>query len=114
MFKDLTKFGTHRTTNQAIGFYIAYLIATMLVAMIAAGLFGAGASNSDAFATGVRIGSAVAILISVGLAYMVIQARKLGGEFKNILIGLLAGVLAYFGGGLLGLIPVAYLTTVKK
>jgi len=103
MFKDLTKFGTHRTTNQAIGFYIAYLIATMLVAMIAAGLFGAGASNSDAFATGVRIGSAVAILVSVG-----------GGEFKNILIGLLAGILAYFGGGLLGLIPVAYLTTVKK
>ena len=114
MFKNLTKFEKKRTTNQAIGFYIAYLVATMLAAMIIAGLFGGGSSNSNAFAIGVRVGSAAAILVSVGLAYMIIQARKLSGEFKFILIGLLAGVLAYFGGGLLGLIPVAYLTTVSK
>jgi len=105
MFKKLTDFSYKRTTQQAIGFYIAYFVATILVAMILSGIFA-----SD-FSGGAKIGSQLAIVVSLVLGFYVIQQKKLTKNFNYILLVILAGVLSLFGGALLGLIPVAYLTT---
>ncbi|MCA9371525.1 hypothetical protein KC726_01370 [Candidatus Woesebacteria bacterium] len=76
--------------------------------MIASILFGGADASFD---VGVKIGTNVAVIGSLALSFAVLQKRNLLGDFKYILLGLLAGVLAFLGGGLFGLIPVAYMTT---
>lgn len=113
MFKNLTKFKVKRNLKEAIGFYIAYLVFVVLVSVVAATLAGMVTGN-DNFEFGVRIGTMVAILTSLALSFAILKERNLQNNFVYVLLALVAGVLAYFGGGLLGLIPVAYLSTRKK
>lgn len=108
MFSKLTDFGVKRDTQQAVGFYLAYLVAIIVIAMIAAVLV---APIGGGYLIGVRVGSNVAVVGSLVLSFLVLQKKNLLNDFKFLLIGLLAGLLAFFGGGVLGLIPVAYLTT---
>lgn len=112
MFKDLTNYGLQRSGVQALGFYIAYLVLIVILAAVIGGISGA-MSGSDSFEFGVRLGQLIAIAGSMYLAYRVTSDKKMEKEFSSILLVGLAGLLAVFGGGLLGLIPAAYLTTQK-
>ena len=108
MFKDLTNFAKKRTGWEAFGFYLAYLLLIIVVAL----LLGAMVALLD-FNTGVafRAGNIFAIAICLTLAFMVLKQKNLASNFGFILLALLSGVLAFIGGGILGLIPVAFLTT---
>lgn len=111
MFSNISDFGYKRSALQAAGFYIVYLILTVITAAIAGMFFGA-ASGSSSFEMGQKIGMIVAILFVLFLSFLILQSKKLLGNYTYLLIAAGGGILAFFGGGLLGLIVTAYLTTV--
>ena len=110
MFYNLTDLPYRRTPLQALGFYIAYFSIGLIVIVVLGyvlALIGIIESYDDGFAVG-NIG---AILISTLLAYFVAKSKYLLGSFLIIFLIILSGLLAIIGGLLLGLIPVAYITT---
>ena len=110
MFKNLVNFSYTRSTKEAFGFYIAYLIITMVLGGVAAQFAGLLVNQNDSFEFGLRIGSAVAILLTFTVTALIMKEKKMFNSFKYIMIGLLSPVLAMFGGALLGFIPTAFLT----
>jgi hypothetical protein len=104
MFSNLTDFSAQRSTAQAIGFYIAYLLLALVSAFLVGLIIGSIMGKGDDFNYGVKIGVIYATLY-------VLLAKKLSNNFSYLLLLILSGILGYFGGGLLGLIPTAYLTT---
>ena len=110
IFNNLTDFGYQRSTKEAIGFYIAYLFLIIIFGLLLAfGLSSIMQNNNYNF--GLIIGNIVAIVVSLGVSFLILKEKKLLGNFGFILIASLSGVLAVFLGGLGGLIPAAYLTT---
>lgn len=112
MFQDLANFGLKRTGIQAVGFYIAYLVLIVVLAAVIGGITGV-VTGSNSFEFGLRLGQLVAIAGSMFIAYKITSEKKIEKEFSSILMVGLGGLLAVFGGGLLGLIPAAYLSTQK-
>lgn len=113
MFKNLLSFETQRTALQALGFYIAYLIVTMLMGGIISGATGI-ATNNGSFEFGARIGAVLAIIICLTLSITVVAKKKQLKSFVYLLCIILSGGLALFLGGIGGLIPTAYLTTIPS
>jgi hypothetical protein len=117
MFVNLTDFGFRRTRKQAIGFYIVYLVVSMVLSSVVSYFVLNNQvfySEEEAFTAGVEVGSRVAIVVVLVLAALVLNGKKLITNPKSIVIGFIGVGLAFVGGGLLGLIPVAYLTTQEK
>lgn len=109
MFQHLLDFDFKRSGVQALGFYIAWLVLITLVGALL-GAIGGMINPETAYQTGVRIGTVMAIVASVALCGLIIQAKK-RITFPMILLAVFSGFLAFLGGGVLGLIPAAYLTT---
>lgn len=118
MFANLTDFSAKRTGKQALGFYLAYLVLGLILGAIfglLGGIFLArGNTDSAAYTAGVQGGMLVAIFYPIVISFLVLRGKKLTGNFSYILLAVLSGILGYFGGALLGLIPAAYLTTRNK
>jgi hypothetical protein len=113
MFKKLTDFKYRRKAKEAFGFYIAYLILVVLLGSLVAGLLGSLITAIQGFEGGVKVISLVSIVSCVTLSYLIIKSKNLTNKFGPILLVVLSGVLAIGGGGLLGLIPTAFLTMKK-
>lgn len=107
MFKKLTDFEYKRNPTEAVGFYIAYLLMVMLVGGVAGGLFA-----SD-FSTGLQVGSYSAIVMHLILSGLLLHGKNRYKSLINIALALVAILLSSLGGGLFGLIPLAYLSTRK-
>ncbi|OGC05723.1 hypothetical protein A2526_05555 [candidate division WOR-1 bacterium RIFOXYD2_FULL_36_8] len=107
MFKNLTDFGYKRSALQALGFYLAYLLLTIMIGFLAGGIMG---MFGYGFMDGLKVGTLSAIVISTLLSIFTVKAKNLL-NFTNILFIIATGILAFFGGAFLGLILPAYLTT---
>lgn len=84
----------------------------MVVGALLGGLAGLTMQNLESsFSWGLRAGNIIAVLGSLGISFLILREKKLLGNFGFVLLALLSGVLAIFAGGILGLIPAAYLTT---
>ena len=114
MFKKLFDFGHKRTKLQALGFYIAYLALIAVIAALLASIMSLLSASTSSFELGARVGIVVGVSGVLILAFLVLSKKKLLNKFGYLLLGLLSGILTLFGGGLIGLIPVAYLTTKGK
>src|SRR5258708_838054 len=115
MVKKLTDFAYVRSGKEAFGFYLVYLLFIIILSAVISGVF-IGIGNIypvQGFSSGLRLGTGVAITCCVILSFLIISQKKLAGNFGHILLSLLAGLLASLGGGLLGLIIPAILTTKK-
>ena len=110
MFKNLTDFSYKRTGKEALGFYIGYLVLIVVVGAILGGILGL-VLGEESFEIGLRVGNILAILATLGLSFLILSKKKMMNNFGMILLALLSGLLAFVGGGLLGLIPTAYFTT---
>ncbi len=110
MFANLTVFSYKRDLKEAVGFYIFYLILVALLGGLLAGVFGLIIGN-DSFEAGLWFGTVVAMIFSLVLSFLILYKKNLLGNFVYILIALASFLLPLLGGGLLGLIPVAYLST---
>lgn len=113
IFSHLTDLSFNRDWKQAIGFYIAYFVAIVLLAGVLGAVLGLATGN-DSFDFGFSIGNIVAIVCSLGLAFAVLVQKNLTNQFSYLLLALLAGVLAVFSGAIGGLIPAAFFTTRKS
>ena len=121
MFKDLLVFEKQRTGKEAFGFYLAYfLVVGLLFGIILEFIFGAsgGASGfAEGFEQGFEEGQAVGAyfysVISLALSALILFRKGHLKSFGFVLIGLSSGVLALFLVAFLGLVPTAYLTTIK-
>jgi hypothetical protein len=108
MFSKLFDFRLKRTAKQAFGFYVVYLLLLLLVAMLLGGIV--GIISGQGFQAGLKVGQLMAIIVCLVLSFVILNYKKSLSP-SNVILALLAGILAMLGGGLLGLIPVAYLTT---
>jgi hypothetical protein len=113
MFQNIFDYSFKRTTSQAIGFYIIHLILIIITAGLIAGIIGT-AVNNNTFQFGARIGQISAVIACIALGLVIIKKKQLTNNPMYLILALVAGLIAYFAGGLLGLIPVAYLTTRDK
>ncbi|MFV1916914.1 MAG: hypothetical protein ACC618_00275 [Patescibacteria group bacterium] len=66
------------------------------------------------FEIGFKIGNLFVILVTLSLSFAILSKKNLMSNFGLILLAVLSGLLTLLGGGLLGLIPAAYLSTKKK
>lgn len=110
MFSQLGNFGYKRTALQAVGFYIAYLVFTIITAALASMVLGGVTGNND-FEFGKKVGIVVAIVMTLIFSFLILQAKKMTNNYMYLLLAVVAGILSFVGGGLLGLIIPAYLTT---
>jgi hypothetical protein len=110
MFSNLTNLSFKRSSKQAFGFYIAYLILIMLIAGLVGGFYSVGTGN-DSFEAGLDLGTYIAAVSSVVISFAVLFKKNLLGNYLYLVLVVLSGILGLVGGGLLGLLPAAYLTT---
>jgi len=111
MFKHLVDFRYQRNTKEAIGFYLAYFLLFILIG----GLLGGATAilNTEAVTgSAMRAGAIFAVMACVSL-YLVVMVSKKVTSFGYLLLAVVAGICAIFLGALLGLVPVAFLTTKK-
>jgi len=89
----------------------------MMVALSACGmlivvvLFPATDTFKEGFDVGKRVGAIGSLVVCTALAFVVARDKKILGQFRSILLILGTAVLAGIGGGLLGMIIPAYLST---
>ena len=110
MFIKLTDLSFKRDLKQAIGFYIAYLLLLIILSAVLGGVY-ALATGQDSLEAGVTFGTTIAIVSSLVLSFAIIFKKNLLTNYLFIVVALLSGVIAFIGGGLLGLIPAAFLST---
>ncbi|KXB07826.1 hypothetical protein AKJ56_02260 [candidate division MSBL1 archaeon SCGC-AAA382N08] len=119
MFQKSLDFGYQRDLKEAIGFYITYLFFTILLEGPIAGMIRTFIGDEGVVLLttllAIVVGGLIAgVVTSLTLSFLVLKSKNLLSNFKYVGIGLMSGILALFGGGLLGLLPVAFLTTREK
>ncbi len=107
MFSNLLNLEIKRNLKQAIGFYIAYLIFVLLLITVV----GFVTDPSRSFEAGVEFGQRFVVLIAITLSFLIFYKKNSVQSFKSIAIILLVAVCAIFGGALLAMIPISYITT---
>ena len=117
MFKDIFLLEKDRTPLEAFGFYLCYLVLVVLTAGLLGFLIKPSSTPetfAEDFQLGLVIGQYFAVVACLALSFLVLYKKKRLNSFSLVLMAILSGILAVFLGGLLGLIPTAYLTTRKK
>ena len=124
MFKDLLVFEKQRTGKEAFGFFLAYLLFSGLLVGIITSFFSTSVAPSgfaegfeqgfeEGFEQGQAVGAYVYSVLSLALSALILFRKGHLKSFGFVLIGLSSGVLALFLVAFLGLVPTAYLTTIK-
>ncbi len=113
MFKQLTAFGAKRSAAQALGFYLAYCLLAACIGGFAAELLSM-AGVIEGFDDSIRVGAWIAIPFSMGIGLAVAFKKRRASQFAVILSFPVIGVLALFGGALLGLLIPAFFTTLNS
>ena len=118
MFRHLIDFKFRRSTNQAVGFYIVYLLATVLIVGIISYIYlemtGQSLSSDDeSFLLVAQVATKSVVVIVLALSILILNAKNLIRDSRSLIIVLIAVAFTFVAGGLLGFIPVAYLTTLE-
>lgn len=114
MFENLRDFGFDRNWKQTISFYIAYNVMFWLLLVVLAFVlvtFFDGINHLDA---ATRVIEAYTVLFHFLIAVAIIRGKNLQKEYRYYLVGLLAIALGYYFSSIAGLLPILYLTTVKR
>jgi len=120
MFKNLLDFSFKRTFIQALGFYIAYFVLGAVLCGIVSGITGQILSAigypgietfTGGYKIGLKVGAFVAVVYCSILSFLVLKQKQLFTQFGAILIALTSILFSIAGACLLGLIPIAILST---
>lgn len=110
IFQKMLDFSSQRNAKEALLLYLAYLVFVVLCSAIVGMLFGLLAGGSPQ-AT-VTAGAFTSSVVTFTLAILFLDKKKLAEtNFMYLILALTTPFLAFFGGGLIGLVPVAYLAT---
>ncbi|NCO02845.1 MAG: hypothetical protein GW903_01480 [Alphaproteobacteria bacterium] len=116
MLDKILDVGHTRSTTGAIWFYVLSLtllvgISTTLVHFL--GLVGV-VDGGGSFFVGSEIYTIIGSLFVLTVSGLILTSRKLTSDIFSVLLTVVAVYLAYETSVILGLIPVALLTTIKK
>lgn len=106
MFDSLFDFDKERLPLQALGFYIVFFIMGLAIAMTLGAIFAVD------FESGLTVGQILAFLYCPFIGFQILSSKGQLSRYGVLIFGI--AILAYFFGCLGGLIPVAYLTTIKS
>jgi len=112
VFRRLTQFSYQRSFVEAIGFYLAYLFLSMIIGGIAGAsvaLFSSHMDHATIFMMSARAGGFATVVLNGSIVCGLMLAKRL--SLGYILAIPLAMGLALVGGGLLGAIPAAVMST---
>ena len=122
MFKDLLVLEKQRTWKEAFGFYLAYSLLWVVVSLILITVYlfvwvpltgTPTGSPEEAAERSSRFGAASAPIWCGLLASLVVERKGHSRTLKYLLIGALSFALAVGWGLFPGMVPTAYLTTIK-
>lgn len=116
MFGKILDVGTHRTTMEAIWFYLLSLV--LLVGLSSTmvhflGMVGV-VDGSVGFFSGGEIHTLIGSLFVLMVSGLILTSRKMTSDIFAVLVAGVGIYLSYTTSIMLGLIPVALLTTLKK
>ncbi len=114
MFKNLTDFGLKRDFKEALIFYIVYLVLFILSGGLIAGLLASFTNSERAFQMGLKITNVLVFVAVFVISFLIVKEKRLLTDIRYVGLILLSGLLAVWGGGILGLIIPAILTTRPK
>ena len=119
MFKNLLDLSVKRTGIEILGFYLFYSIAGSIAAGFICGilifiLYPQSLITNDIQRLASLYGAVAAILYGVGLSIAIIASKRIFNSFKAVLFTIFSVILLFFFGALVGMIPVAYLTSFDK
>ena len=112
---NLAHFGYQKSTKEAIGFYMVYLLLLIILAPLLA-LIPDSIMNYHISVFALTVGNIIAIVFSLGVSFLILKEKNQLGNSSFILLALLSGLMALILSGVNlsgvgGLIPAAYLTT---
>lgn len=113
MFLELTNFAYDRTKLQAVGFYIVYLVVSVVVSDMLGGVVALFSGNADNIIFSRYVARFIEAGISVWLGVTILTRKNLLLTSRKYGLLGLSFILAIGFGGLLSLIPAAYFTTRK-
>ena len=116
MFKNLFNLSIKRTGKEILGFYLFYSIIGSIIAGFICGilifiLYPQAVMTEEVQRLAILFGSIGAVLYCVGLSLAIIASKKIFNSFKAVLLTILAVILSGLLGALIGMIPVARLTS---
>lgn len=117
MFNHITNLAHTRSITGAVGFFLFYTVLLVGLStflghyMVSLGLLDGGiGSFFDGGATHAMIGAGWVLILSS----MILHGRKMTGDLLSVAISLIGVYLAYTVDVMLGMVVVAYLTTLGK
>lgn len=119
MFKNLFDLTVKRSEVEVFGFYIVYSILGALGAGIVCGFIIAILhpeikNVQDATRLAVKYAPVLAMFYGLGLALIIIKAKKLFNSFKAVGLIIFSIPILFFFGLSLGLVPIAFLTSFES
>lgn len=104
-------FTEEKTVGQAVGFYVAWVIGSLIAVIIGAAIL-AFITGADDMVVAHWIGIATAIVISLILLEVAISKKKLSrGKYWYLYLGVL--LLSFFFGNTAGMVPATLITMTK-
>ena len=119
MFKSLFDLSVKRKGLEIFGFYLVYSVlgavaAGLLCGFLIAVLHPEVETLDDSMQLALMYGPVMAILYGVVISIAIISAKNIFNSFHAVLLTIIAVPLLYFGGASLGMIPVAFLTSLDS
>jgi hypothetical protein len=114
MLGNLTNFSSKKNWKQALIFYLAYFLLGLFITLLASlpeAMLGLVSGANLEILRKLHVGLIVSVIFCWIISGILLKNKKLFYNFGYIILALLSGVLAYFGGLLLGLIIPAIITT---
>ena len=119
MFKRLLDLSVKRSGSQIFGFYLVYsflgaFAAGIICGIIISVLHPETVTFEDAAHFGLLYGPAMAVIYGVIISLLIIKEKGIFNSFKAVLLTIASVPLLYFGGVSIGMIPVAFLTSLDS
>ncbi|HLD26807.1 MAG TPA: hypothetical protein VJB63_02530 [Patescibacteria group bacterium] len=112
VFNQLFDYSYKRNLKQAIAFYLVHMAVLTIVAVLVEFLIGLGERQVYEKWSDDYVGTVVALLFTIAIFFLTLLKKRQWSSVRLLFMGIMSGVLACFGGGILGFIPVAYMSTV--
>ena len=110
MFKHAFNLKYKRTIKEAFGFYLIHLLTIILIGFLLGSLLFLVSEN--AYELIIKLGIFSAVIYCLITCTLILIKKRIHNAY--LILILLTGILTIYGGGIIGLIPSAFLTTLDS
>ncbi len=112
LFNHVFNYSRKRNIKQAFVFYFTHIILLVMIAFVFEFLRGLAPKQAYEGWSQDSVGTSIAMFFSLLIFFLILFKKKQWRNMRYIVLIIVSGSLTYLGGGILGLIPVAYMSTV--